>query len=112
MEPLNNKQLSTPKLYLLTGLILLAVGLLFGISGAIQYLVPDYLKEHFSFEKIRPLHVTSILFWIILGSTGGVVSYLQQYNNQKIISIKDSILNFFYYNSNYFNCLYFWFFWR
>ena len=84
MEPLNNKQLSTPKLYLLTGLILLAVGLLFGISGAIQYLVPDYLKEHFSFEKIRPLHVTSILFWIILGSTGGVVSYLQQYNNQKI----------------------------
>ena len=84
MEPLNNKQLSTPKLYLITGLILLAVGLLFGISGAIQYLVPDYLKEHFSFEKIRPLHVTSILFWIILGSTGGVVSYLQQYNNQKI----------------------------
>ena len=84
MEPLNNKILSTPKIYLLTGLMLLAIGLLFGITGAIQYLVPDYLKAHFTFEKIRPLHVSSILFWIILSSTGGVVSYLQQYNNQKI----------------------------
>ena len=67
MEPLNNKQLSTPKLYLLTGLILLAVGLLFGISGAIQYLVPDYLKEHFSFEKIRPRGTGEV------GGAGGVL---------------------------------------
>ena len=37
MEPLNNKQLSTPKLYLLTGLILLAVGLLFGIFTNAEY---------------------------------------------------------------------------
>jgi nitric oxide reductase subunit B len=86
MEPLNNKQLSTAKLFIVAGLLLLASGMIFGLTGAIQYLVPEFLKQYFSFEKVRPLHVSSIIFWIIFASMGAVFTYLQQYNNRKIYS--------------------------
>ncbi len=86
MEPLNNKQLTTPKLFMIAGLLLLAVGLLFGFTGALQYLVPGFLKQYLSFEKIRPLHVSSIVFWIIFGTIGAVLTYLSQHSGRKIYS--------------------------
>ena len=86
MEPLNNKQLNTSKLFIVAGLLLLAAGLLFGIIGALQYLAPGFLKQYLSFEKIRPLHVSSVVFWIILGAMGAVLVYLQQHTGKKIYS--------------------------
>ena len=62
MEALNNKNLSTSKLFMLAGLLLLAIGMIFGLTGALQYLVPGFMKQYLSFEKIRPLHVSSVVF--------------------------------------------------
>lgn len=84
MEPLNNKTLSTPKLFIIAGLLLLALGTIFGFAGALQYVVPGLLKPYLSFEKTRPLHVSSVVFWIIFGATGSVLSYVQQYTGKKI----------------------------
>lgn len=83
MEPLNNK-LSVSKGFIIAGLILLATGMLFGLTGAFQYLVPAFVKEYLSFEKIRPLHVSSVVFWIIFAAMGSVLTYLQQYTGKKI----------------------------
>ena len=58
--------------------------MLFGLTGAFQYLVPAFLKEWLSFEKIRPLHVSSVVFWIIFAAMGSVLTYLQQYTDKKI----------------------------
>ncbi|MGB4844424.1 MAG: cbb3-type cytochrome c oxidase subunit I [Ferruginibacter sp.] len=86
MEPLNKNKPSTAKLFILAGLLLLATGMLFGLTGALQYLVPDFIKQYLSFEKVRPLHVSSVVFWIIFAAIGSVLTYLQQYSGNKIFS--------------------------
>lgn len=86
MAPLNTKPLTYHKTYILTGLVLLALGMFFGLIGALQYLVPGYLKTWLSFEKTRPLHVSSVVFWIMLAAMGGVIAYLQQYTGKKLFS--------------------------
>lgn len=85
MEPLNNK-ISTPKLFLVTAPLLLSAGMLFGLTGALQYILPGFLKKYLSFEITRPLHVSSVVFWIILAATGAVLSYVQQYRGKEIMS--------------------------
>jgi len=62
--------------YFLAALFLFLLALLFGIIGAFQYIVPGLFKDGLSFEKIRPLHVSSAVFWIILGACGTVSYYL------------------------------------
>ena len=86
MEPSNNKQLTTSKLFLVVGLLLLALGITFGLIGALQYLIPGLFKTHLSFEKIRPLHVSSVIFWIIFGAMGATLTYLQQHTGKKLYS--------------------------
>lgn len=71
---------------MIAGLLLLAMGMIFGLTGALQYLLHGFLKQYLSFEKIRPLHVSSVVFWIILGAMGAATTYLQQYTGRKIYS--------------------------
>jgi len=56
-------------------MILLITGLLFGLMGSLQYLVSGFLKSYMSFERVRPMHVSSVLFWIILGAMGASLYY-------------------------------------
>ena len=84
MEALNNNPVE--KRFILAGLILLSAGFVFGLTGALQYVVPGFLKQVFSFERTRPLHVSSIVFWILLCSMGAVFVYLQQNKGKKIFS--------------------------
>lgn len=87
MEPLDKKtEPISGKPFIRTGLLLLAAGMLFGLTGALQYLVPGLLKSHLSFEKIRPLHVSAVVFWILFGAMGGVLTYVQQYLNKPLYS--------------------------
>ena len=86
MEPSNNKYPASSKLFILTGLLLLSVGMMFGLIGMLQYLIPGFLKQFLSFEKIRPLHVSSVVFWIIFGAIGSVINYVQQYTGRVIYS--------------------------
>ncbi len=70
-------QIHIGNLFLLSALFLLLTGLCFGVLAAITYIVPDFLKEELGFVSLRPLHVSSALFWIILGATGCVYNGFQ-----------------------------------
>ena len=61
------------------GLVLLLTGMFFGVVGALQYAIPGALKNVLSFEKTRPLHVSSVVLWILFTATGSVVTYLHHY---------------------------------
>lgn len=68
--------------FLLAGLVFLLIGLLGGTLGIIQYISPASWKEFFSFEKVRPIHVSAVLFWILLTSMGAVLSYMGSANTR------------------------------
>lgn len=86
MEPLSSKQIPTSKLFLLAAFVLLVIGLMAGLIGGLQYIIPGFLKEQLSFERIRPMHVSSVVSWIILAAIGGAVTYLQEHTGKKIYS--------------------------
>ncbi len=86
MEPSAKNKKLTPHLFLLAAIILLAAGMLFGVTGGLQYVINGFLKETLSFDKVRPLHVSSIVFWIILGAVGSVMTYVQQHTGRKLYS--------------------------
>lgn len=80
--------MSTPKFFIIAGLLLLATGMVWGLTGGLQYLLPGFLKQYLSFEKVRPLHVSSVVFWIILSAIGGVSTYIQQHTGKTLYSKK------------------------
>ena len=71
------------KLFLVTSLCMLLLGLVFGVLASIIYIYPNFLKQQLGFVSLRPLHVSSATFWIILGSTGCVYYGLNQYLKKK-----------------------------
>lgn len=77
----------TAVLFLYTAVTLLGIGMFFGLLGAFQYISPGYIKDYLSFEKVRPLHVSSVVFWIILAAVGAVLNYFQEYSGRKIYSV-------------------------
>ena len=95
MDSFISKQSIYPKKIILTGVVLLLLGMLFGIFGALQYVIPRFLKEEISFEKMRPLHVSSALFWIILTAIGVLLTYLQVHTGKKIFSNLFTIIQFY-----------------
>lgn len=84
MEPSSKSQNNYAHAFIIIALLLLSVGMIFGLIGGLQYIIPGFLKEHLSFEKVRPLHVSSVVFWIILAAVGSVISYLQEHIENKI----------------------------
>ncbi len=82
MEQLNKQKNTVNKAFIFAGLLLLLAGMIWGITGALQYLFPGLLKETLSFEKVRPLHVSSMIFWIIMAASGSVITYLQQHTGR------------------------------
>jgi nitric oxide reductase subunit B len=79
---LSRSESSIPKLFIILGLMLLVIGLVFGIAGGIQYIIPGWMKAYLSFEKVRPLHVSSMVFWIIAGVCGGAMTYMAQHSKR------------------------------
>lgn len=63
------------KLWLLA-LSYLLFGLLLGVIGGFQYLLPDFLKEKLSFQQTRPLHVYLVITWIFTAAQAGIYHYL------------------------------------
>ncbi len=79
---LSSSNKADPGLWMVvTGLVLLLAGMFFGVVGALQYVMPGVLKNVLSFEKTRPLHVSSVVLWILFSATGGVITYLHNYQN-------------------------------
>lgn len=75
---------SIGNLFLLSALTMLVLGLLFGLLAALSYLYPDFLKTQHGFISLRPMHVSTIMFWIILGATGCVYKGLELFTKNKI----------------------------
>ena len=69
-------------LFLITAVIMLLLGLSFGLLAAFIYLYPEFLKNELGFISLRPLHVSSAMFWIILGATGCVYNGLRGVTKQ------------------------------
>jgi nitric oxide reductase subunit B len=81
---MKKNRLTVGNIFLLTALVMLILGLCFGLLAATSYLVPDFLKLQLGFIVLRPLHVSTIMFWIILGSTGCVYSGLELYTKKNV----------------------------
>ena len=62
--------------FLRLSLAYLLLGLFFGVIGGFQYILPDFLKEHLSFQKTRPLHVYLVISWIFTAAQGGIYYFL------------------------------------
>lgn len=76
-------KISNGKLFITTALLLLAVALCFGLLSATTYLLPHFLKEELGFSALRPLHVSTAIFWIILGATGCIYYCVEEYTQLK-----------------------------
>lgn len=74
------------KIFVSTGLLFLVSTFFFGLLAGLQYIIPGFGRDVFSFEKLRPLHVSSAVFWILMAAMGGVLSYLQEETNKPIRS--------------------------
>lgn len=79
-------KLNIGNLFLLSALIMLIFGLCFGVLASLTYVFPEFLKPQLNFISLRPLHVSLVMFWIILGATGCVYSGLKTYIHQEIIT--------------------------
>lgn len=79
MVPYRNK-LIIPFFILALGL--LTVGLFFGFYASLEYVFPGISKKTLSFEKLRPLHVSSVVFWILTAAMGAVLSFLQEHTGR------------------------------
>jgi nitric oxide reductase subunit B len=75
VEPSVNRSQVTGYFYLLS-LSLLLLGLAFGVLASLQYVFPGLIREYLSFERTRPMHVSPVIFWIILTVAGIVFNYL------------------------------------
>ncbi len=86
MEVSKSNKTAIASKFILLGLLLLIFGMSFGLLGSLQYLIPGFAKPILSFDQVRPLHVSSIVFWIISGAIGTMFSYLQDYNATPLYS--------------------------
>lgn len=92
MEPSASKSAAVARWYLVVGLLLLAGAAFFGLCGAAQYLVPGLWKAQLSFEKVKPLHVSSAIFWILSGAMGVVYGYTIQHARRPVYSLRLQII--------------------
>jgi nitric oxide reductase subunit B len=80
------KQKNIAFLFLIASLLALLAGIFFGVIGGLQYILPDFLKEHLSFNKARPIHVTLVITWIFTAAVGGIYYYLPLIKERKLFS--------------------------
>ena len=62
--------------FLFVGVLALLATLVFGLTASIVYIDPKFYKEFIPFNRMRPLHVSNAIAWIVLTATGGLYYYL------------------------------------
>lgn len=95
MEPLTGKgkmKRETSIYFILFAILALLGGVLFGIIGAFQFVIPKFF-EWIPFIKSRPLHVSLVIAWIFLSAVGGIYYYLPKYCNVKLFSNKLQVIH-------------------
>ncbi len=82
-----------PIAFVVAALCVLIGGALVGVLAAIQYLEPTFLKETLPFNRLREIHVTSAISWIVLSATGGVYFYITKELGHQIFSGKLAVFH-------------------
>ncbi|HRF16887.1 MAG TPA: cbb3-type cytochrome c oxidase subunit I, partial [Chitinophagaceae bacterium] len=85
----------TAKAFLLLSISYLFFGLLLGIIGGIQYILPPFLKEQLAFQKTRPLHVYLVISWIFTAAQAGLYYYLPRIANRPIYWLQGARIHFY-----------------
>lgn len=97
MYSMPHKHYSTDKMaiaFLWLAMSYLLVGLLFGVIGGFQYLLPVFLKDQLSFSKTRPLHVYLVISCIFTAAQAGIYFYLPRVSKQNIFWKQGVVLHF------------------
>lgn len=79
------------KQFIVLALLLLSIGLIAGVLSGLIYIVPEFLKESLGFISLRPLHVSSVMFWIIIGATGCVYSGMWYLARKPVVKVLSKI---------------------
>lgn len=79
------------KQFIVLALFLLSIGLIAGVLSGLIYIVPQFLKESLGFISLRPLHVSSVMFWIIIGATGCVYSGMWYLARKPVVKVLSKI---------------------
>lgn len=77
--------------FLVLALVLLSIGLVAGVLSGLVYVVPEFLKDSIGFSSLRPIHVSSVMFWIIIGATGCVYSGMWYLARKPFIKVLSKI---------------------
>lgn len=72
--------------FLLFAMVSFFLGMFFGLFASFQYILPEFIKEHFPFSKLRPFHVTSVISWIVLCATGCIYFFLAYVEKFRLFS--------------------------
>ena len=73
---MENNTFNPGKNFIQFSLILLLIGITAGVLSSLSYIMPDFLKEQIGFIVFRPVHVSSIFFWITIAATGAIYTIL------------------------------------
>ncbi|HEY6063299.1 MAG TPA: cbb3-type cytochrome c oxidase subunit I [Chitinophagaceae bacterium] len=72
------------KAFLVLALSYLLFGLLLGVIGGFQYILPPFLKNQLSFQQTRPLHVYLVITWLFTAAQAGIYYYLPRVSNRPV----------------------------
>lgn len=81
--------------FLVLAMCYLLTGILFGVIGGIQYLLPPFLKDQLSFQKSRPLHVYLVISWIFTAAQGAIYYILPRMAGKPVFWQSGVRLHFF-----------------
>lgn len=65
------------RFFLIAGLLCLVSGALFGLVSGFQFLIPHFFDE-LDFHKTRPLHVSLVVAFIFISSSGSVYFFVKE----------------------------------
>ncbi|MBL7720968.1 MAG: cbb3-type cytochrome c oxidase subunit I, partial [Chitinophagaceae bacterium] len=85
----------TAKAFLLLSVSYLFLGLLLGVIGGLQYILPPFLKEQLAFQKTRPLHVYLVISWIFTAAQAGLYYYLPRVANRPLYWRQGAWIHFY-----------------
>ena len=81
--------------FLVLSMCYLLAGLLFGVLGGFQYILPPFLKEALAFQKMRPLHVYLVISWIFTASQGCIYYFIPRVAGKKLVWEKGASIHFY-----------------
>jgi nitric oxide reductase subunit B len=81
-------------LFIFLAFVSLLASVFFGCIAALQYVSTTVLDGFFSFQLMRPLHVSMVIAWIFSSALAGIYYYLPKIVKQPIYSKKLVYLHF------------------